>query len=168
MIATHRRSRDHRPKWSRSRCGRSFRYSQASGSRAVVLGACAGPMAWRQSHLHSEAHADTIKKRERFPPRSSVHSALGYRSPKSSSNRSRRQVRPNLEVQRWCSLRTNRTTRGILQGFWGRRLKCRPLPQTLLLLEDAKTLLRKRKLCPKKLCHSKGSPQGVAAWYSLK
>src|ERR1700736_3747729 len=81
MIATHRRSRDHRPKWSRSRCGRSFRYSQASGSRAVVLGACAGPMAWRQSHLHSEAHADTIKKRERFPPRSSVHSALGYRSP---------------------------------------------------------------------------------------
>jgi hypothetical protein len=44
--------------------------AMASGPWAVVLGACAGPMAWRQSHLHSEAHANTIKKRERFPPRS--------------------------------------------------------------------------------------------------
>src|ERR1700730_833765 len=30
--------------------------------------------------------------------------------------------------------------------------------RSLLLLEDAKTLLRKRKLCPKKLCHSKRHP----------
>jgi hypothetical protein len=36
-----------------------------------------------------------------------------------------------------------------------------PFPRPLILLEDAKTLLRKRKLCPKKLCHSRGSPQGV-------
>src|SRR6266581_5108116 len=33
-----------------------------------------------------------------------------------------------------------------------------PFPSPLLLLGDAKTLLRKRKLCPKKLCHPRGSP----------
>ena len=32
-------------------------------------------------------------------------------------------------------------------------------PRPLLLLEDARTLLQKRKLCPKKLCHPRGSPQ---------
>jgi hypothetical protein len=32
-----------------------------------------------------------------------------------------------------------------------------PFPRPLLLLGDAKTLLRKRKLCPKKLCHLRGS-----------
>ena len=35
----------------------------------------------------------------------------------------------------------------------------RPLPQTLLLLKDARTLLQKRKLCPNDLCHERGSPQ---------
>jgi galactose-1-phosphate uridylyltransferase (family 1) len=34
-----------------------------------------------------------------------------------------------------------------------------PFPRPLLLLGDARTLLRKRKLCPKKLCHPRGSPQ---------
>jgi len=33
-------------------------------------------------------------------------------------------------------------------------------PRPLLLLGGARTLLRKRKLCPKKLCHLRGSPQG--------
>jgi hypothetical protein len=32
-----------------------------------------------------------------------------------------------------------------------------PFPRPLLLLGDARTLLRKRKLCPKKLCHLRGS-----------
>ncbi len=32
-------------------------------------------------------------------------------------------------------------------------------PGSLFLLEDAQTFLRKRKLCPKKLCHLRGSPQ---------
>src|SRR6266702_6513733 len=34
-----------------------------------------------------------------------------------------------------------------------------PFPRPLLLLGDARTLLGKRKLCPKKLCHFRGSPQ---------
>src|SRR6266566_669561 len=34
-----------------------------------------------------------------------------------------------------------------------------PFHRPLLLLGDARTLLRKRKLCPKKLCHLRGSPQ---------
>jgi len=34
-----------------------------------------------------------------------------------------------------------------------------PFPRPLTLLEDARTLLRKRKLCPNNLCHLKGSPQ---------
>src|SRR5215469_6072485 len=33
-----------------------------------------------------------------------------------------------------------------------------PFPRPLLLLEDARTLLQKRKLCPKNLCHERGSP----------
>src|ERR671923_585761 len=45
------------------------------------------------------------------------------------------------------------------KGCWGRGFKCRPLLQPLLLLEDARTLLQKRNLCPKKLCHLRGSPQ---------
>ncbi len=36
-----------------------------------------------------------------------------------------------------------------------------PFPRPLTLLEDARTLLRKRKLCPNNLCHLKGSPQNV-------
>jgi hypothetical protein len=38
--------------------------------------------------------------------------------PKSSNNRSRHQLRPNLEAQRWCSLRT-RTRRGFLLSCRG-------------------------------------------------
>src|SRR5882672_1401642 len=37
-----------------------------------------------------------------------------------------------------------------------------PFPRPLLLLGDARTLLRKRKLCPKKLCHLRGSPHRFA------
>jgi hypothetical protein len=48
--------------------------------------------------------------------------------PNSSSNRSRRQVRPNLEAQRWSFLRTKRTTKRLLKDCWGSGLKCRPLP----------------------------------------
>src|ERR1700719_905775 len=36
-----------------------------------------------------------------------------------------------------------------------------PFPKPFILLEDAKTLLRKRKLCPKKLCQLRGSPQAL-------
>src|SRR5882672_244999 len=46
------------------------------------------------------------------------------------SMRSRRQVQPNLEAQRWCFLRTKRTAGRFLKDFWGKGLKCRPLPQT--------------------------------------
>src|SRR5215469_16495769 len=34
-----------------------------------------------------------------------------------------------------------------------------PFPRPLLLLEDARTLIQKRKLCPNDLCHERGSPQ---------
>ena len=34
-----------------------------------------------------------------------------------------------------------------------------PFPRPLLLLEHARTLLQKRKLCPKNFCHERGSPQ---------
>src|SRR5262249_4508156 len=36
-----------------------------------------------------------------------------------------------------------------------------PFPRPLLLLEDATTLLQKRKLCPEDLCHQRGSPHQV-------
>ena len=36
-----------------------------------------------------------------------------------------------------------------------------PFPSPLLLLGDARTLLRKRKLCPKKLCQLRGSPHAT-------
>jgi hypothetical protein len=62
-----------RLRWRRPRPWRSYsesrliphlRMALVFRSRAVVLRPCAGPMAWRQSHLHSEAHADATKKRE--------------------------------------------------------------------------------------------------------
>jgi hypothetical protein len=43
-----------------------------------------------------------------------------------------------------------------------------PFPRPLLLLGDAGTLLRKRKLCPKKLCHLRGSPQAAASIWRPK
>src|SRR5215469_5351802 len=36
-----------------------------------------------------------------------------------------------------------------------------PFPRPLLLLEDARTLLQKRKLCPNDLCHERGSPHAI-------
>ena len=48
-----------------------------------------------------------------------------------------------------------------------------PIPRPLLLLEDARTLLEKRKLRPKTLCHLRGSPhsfgttsEGEKEWLS--
>ena len=41
-----------------------------------------------------------------------------------------------------------------------------PFPRPLLLLEDARTLLQKRKLRPKNLCHERGSPQGFRSNFS--
>src|SRR5260370_39183031 len=38
-----------------------------------------------------------------------------------------------------------------------------PFPRPLLLLGDARTLLRKRKLCPKKMCQLRGSPHTLAS-----
>src|SRR6266567_6909746 len=43
-----------------------------------------------------------------------------------------------------------------------------PFPSPLLLLGDAKTLLRKRKLCPKKLCHPRGSPHPLGSIWGPK
>src|SRR5882762_10299898 len=43
-----------------------------------------------------------------------------------------------------------------------------PFPRPLLLLGDARTLLRKRKLCPKKLCRLRGSPHLLGpTWVQL-
>src|SRR5713226_8388707 len=82
-----------------------------------------------------------------------------------SSNRSRRQVRPNLEAQRWCSLRTKRTTRGVLQGCWGRGLKCRPLPQTPSPAKRCKNAFTKAEAVSKKTVPSEGfTPLRASNW----
>ena len=70
--------------------------------------------------------------------------------PKSSSNRSTRQVQPNLEAQRWCSLRTKRTTERFRKGCWGKGLKCRPLPQTPSPARGCNNALRKAEAVSKK------------------
>jgi len=61
--------------------------------------------------------------------------------PKSSSNRSRRQVRPNREAQRWCFLRTKRTAGRFRKDYWGKGLNAVPFPRPLLLLGDTRILL---------------------------
>jgi transposase InsO family protein len=81
---------------------------------------------------------------EEYYNRQRLHSALGYRSPEEFE-----QLRPNLEAQRWCSLKTNRTTRGVLQGSWGRGLKRRPLPQTPTLARRCKDVEIKSETVPK-------------------
>jgi len=65
---------------------------------------------------------------EQYYNRQRLHSALVIDLRKNSSNRPK--ARPNLEAQRWCFLRTKRTTKRFLKGCWGRGLKCRPLLQT--------------------------------------
>jgi len=62
--------------------------------------------------------------------------------PKRSNNKSRRQLQPNLEAQRWCSLRTMITRRGSLLSCRGRGLKRRPLPQTPSPARRYKDVLR--------------------------
>ncbi len=68
---------------------------------------------------------------EQYYNRLRLHSAVGYRPPEEfASNRSRRHVRPNREAQRWRFLRTKRTAGRFRKDYWGKGLKCRPLPQT--------------------------------------
>jgi len=50
----------------------------------------------------------------------------------------------------------------ISKGLLGTGTQMPSPSQPLLLLEDARTLLQKRKLCPKNLCHERGSPQVFA------
>jgi transposase InsO family protein len=85
---------------------------------------------------------------EEYYNRQRLHSALGIDLPKSSSNKSRRQIQSKIEAQRWCSLRTKCTTRGVLQGCWGKGLRCRPLPQTPTLARRCKNALTNRELGP--------------------
>jgi hypothetical protein len=66
--------------------------------------------------------------------------------------------RPRNEAQRWCTLRTKRTTKKSRKDCWGKGLKCRPLPLTPYPARRCKDAIRKRKLCPKNLCHLRGSP----------
>src|SRR5208282_650133 len=62
-------------------------------------------MARRQSHLHSEAHEDTIKKRKRFPPRSSAFRSTYNRKAKTRPRGSRQQrERGLLRTQRYWKI----------------------------------------------------------------
>src|SRR5208337_3354403 len=48
------------------------------------------------------------------------------------------------EAQRWCILRTKRTTKRLRKDCWERDSNAVPFPRPLLLLGDARSVLRKR------------------------
>jgi hypothetical protein len=54
------------------------------------------------------------------------------------------------------SLRTKRTPGRILKGFWGKGLKCRPLPQTRSPARRCKNAVTKAEAVSKKVVPSKG------------
>ena len=55
---------------------------------------------------------------EEYYNRQRLHSALGYRPPEEFEQQTESQ--PNLEAQRWCFLRTKRTTKRFLKGLLGK------------------------------------------------
>ena len=67
----------------------------------------------------------------------------------------------DLSTIYYCRQRSLRTRREQVRestAILGKGGDIAPFPRPLTLLEDARTLLRKRKLCPNNLCHLKGSP----------
>src|SRR5260370_25647875 len=68
----------------------------------------------------------------------------------------------DLSTIYYCRQRSLRTRREQVRestAILGKGGDIAPFPRPLTLLEDARTLLRKRKLCPNNFCHLKGSPQ---------
>ena len=59
-----------------------------------------------------------------------LHSALGYRPPEEFEQQIESANWAESEAQRWCFLRTKRTAGRFRKDYWGKGLKCRPLPQT--------------------------------------
>jgi hypothetical protein len=101
---------------------------------------------------------------EEYYNRQRLHSALGYRSPEEFEKQSERAER----AESLCAtMRLGVNTDGNVEnGEQASTGLCGdgdsdavPFPRPLLLLEDARTLLQKRKLRPNDLCHERGSPQ---------
>src|SRR6266436_1534608 len=72
----------------------------------------------------------------------------------------------DLSTIYYCRQRSLRTRREQVRestAILGKGGDIAPFPRPLTLLEDARTLLRKRKLCPNNLCHLKGSPHQLGS-----
>jgi putative transposase len=99
---------------------------------------------------------------EQYYSRQRPHSALGYRSPEEFEQQSELRnsaASPGATVQFVVNDENSENVEKASTGLSGEEDSNAVLfPRPLILLGDARTLLRKRKLCPKKLCHFRGSP----------
>ena len=94
---------------------------------------------------------------EEYYNRQRLHSALGYRSPEEFERKAECPAENRGATIGVCEQRERRKDFERAAGDGDSNAV--PFPRPLLLLEDARTLLQKRKLCPKNLCHLRGSPQ---------
>jgi hypothetical protein len=84
---------------------------------------------------------------EEYYNRQRPHSALGYRSPEEFEQKTEAQAESRSATMEFLENKENNKKNS----------------KRLLLLGDARTLFRKRKLCSKKLCHLRGAPQKFGA-----
>jgi hypothetical protein len=97
---------------------------------------------------------------EEYYSRLRLHSALGYRSPEEFEQKTECQAELRSATMEFFENKEN--NKKISKGLLGTGTQMpSPFPRPLLLLGDARTLLRKRKLCPKKLCQLRGAPQYI-------
>jgi len=66
---------------------------------------------------------------EQYYNRLRLHRRWAIDLPKSSSNRSRRQVRPNRRSATMVFFENKENSGKIRKDYWGKGLKCRPFPR---------------------------------------
>jgi hypothetical protein len=94
---------------------------------------------------------------EEYYNRQRLYSVLGYRSPEEFEQKTECQAESRSATMEFFENKENnkKNSKGLL-GKGTQMLS--PSPDPFSLLGDARTLLQKRKLCPKKLCQLRGSP----------
>ena len=86
---------------------------------------------------------------EEYYNRQRLHSALGYRPPEEFEQQTDRSKPAQSQGASMQFFENKRTARRFLQGYWGKGLRCRPLPQTPSPARRCKNASMKTETVPK-------------------